>query len=64
MSVPIPEHCPVDPERAEAYLLGNMPAKEVPAFEDHFVACPKCEGVVRFVLAINKAVQKIRDSEK
>ena len=60
----IPERCPVDPERAETYLLGNMPAEEVRSFEDHFVACPKCEGVVRFVLAISKAAQKIRDSEK
>jgi hypothetical protein len=62
--VPTPEHCPVDPERAEAYLFGNMPADEARAFEDDFVACPKCEGVVRFVLAINKATQRIRELEK
>jgi anti-sigma factor RsiW len=64
MSVPIPEHCPVDPETAEAYLLGNMPPDEARAFEGHFIACPQCERVVRFVLAINQAARKIRDSEK
>jgi anti-sigma factor RsiW len=62
--VPIPKHCPVDPERAESYLLGNMPADEARAFEDHFVACPKCEGVVRFVLAMDRAAQRIRELEK
>ena len=60
----IPERYAVDPERARAYLLGNMPADEARAFENHFVACPKCEEVVHYVLAIDRAARRVRDSEE
>jgi hypothetical protein len=59
--MPIPERCPLGPERAEAYFLGNMPTDEARAFEAQFVACPKREGVVRFVLAMDQAAQRFRE---
>jgi hypothetical protein len=37
--MPSPKRCPADPEEtAEAYLLGNMPADEERAFENHCTA--------------------------
>jgi hypothetical protein len=64
-----PDHCPADPEEtAKAYLLFNLPADEARAFEDHFIACPRCAAILeetdRYVLATKQAAQRLRRSGK
>jgi hypothetical protein len=66
--MPSLEHCPVDPETAEVYLLSNMPADEAHAFEEHYSTCPLCTAILeetsRYLLAMEQAAQRPRDSEK
>jgi hypothetical protein len=60
------EQCPVDPEMAEAYLFPNIPAEEARVFEEHYLACPLCTAILeetsRYLLAMEQAAQRIRDS--
>jgi hypothetical protein len=61
----IPERCPVDPERARAFLLNNMPADEACAFEEHYITCTRCADILdATVLAMEQAAQRLRDSER
>jgi hypothetical protein len=48
---------------------GDVPARlhaadEARAFEDDFMARVKCEEAVRYVLATDQAVRRVRDSEE
>jgi hypothetical protein len=39
--------CTADPRSlAEAYLLSRMSPEEATAFEDHYIMCPKCAGML------------------
>jgi hypothetical protein len=61
-----PEHCPVDPETAETYLLSNMPAYTARVFEEHYITCPVCTAILeetcRYLLAMEQAAQRFRGS--
>ena len=65
-SMPIPEHCPADPEEtAEAYLHDTLPATEERAFYEHYVTCPGCNAILdAALLAMKQAAERIRELEK
>jgi hypothetical protein len=43
-----PKACPSDPASlAEAYLLNRLPPAEVEAFENHYIICPPCAGMLK-----------------
>ena len=62
---PAPNRCPADPEDvAEAYVIGNLPDAAAAAFEEHYIACNRCLGVVEatedFVRAMRSAARELR----
>jgi anti-sigma factor RsiW len=57
--------CPADPEQtAESYILGNLPRQALAAFEDHYLTCSHCAGLVEemahYVVAMQTALRRQR----
>ena len=64
-----PDHCPADPqEAAVAYLLGELRTDGARVFEEHYITCPRCAGILeetdQYVLAMKQATQRLRRSKK
>jgi hypothetical protein len=60
--------CPADPaEVAEAYCMGTLSPAEAAAFEEHYLACPACAGILkdvgRYVRAIATSARRIRKTD-
>ena len=59
------EGCSTDPEgTAEAYCLGTLTASEAQGFENHYIACSRCAGIVEnadtYVSSIQQAARRVR----
>lgn len=57
--------CPPDVEEiAEAYCMGRLPSKDRVAFEDHYITCTHCRGIVvsadEYVRAMKMALRRLR----
>ena len=62
-------HCPPDVEEiAEAYCMETLDRPARLAFEEHYLACPRCASVVastdKYVRAMRTALQRLRMEEK
>jgi hypothetical protein len=60
-----PNQCPADPDEiAEAYLLHHLAPEETRAFEDHYMTCGRCAGIVAdaeaFIVAMKRAAESLR----
>ena len=60
-----PDLCPPDPEEtAEAYLLYHLPPDQARVFEDHYITCARCAGIVEntdtFIVAMRRAAERLR----
>ena len=61
--------CPKDPEEiAESYILGNLSGVALAAFEDHYLTCGRCAGLVEeaahFVVAMQNALRRERSHRR
>jgi anti-sigma factor RsiW len=66
--MPMARGCPKDPaEVAEQYCMGTLPEEAARAFEEHYVACPRCAARVddtqQFVDAMRNAAKRIRGGD-
>ena len=62
-------HCPPDVEEiAEAYCMETLDRPASLAFENHYLACPRCASVVastdEYVRSIRRALARLRMEEK
>jgi len=62
-------HCPPDVEEiAEAYCMETLDRPASLAFENHYLACPRCASVVastdEYVRSIRRALERLRMEEK
>jgi hypothetical protein len=60
--------CPADPEEvAEGYCMGTLSPGEAAAFEEHYLACPACAGILEnvdtYVRAIATAARRLRAAD-
>ena len=59
-------HCPPNPEEtAEAYCMGTLVDQDnLVAFEEHYLACPRCSAIVeeteRYVRAMQSDGRRFR----
>lgn len=52
-------NCPLDVvELAEAYLLNRLPAPEAAAFEEHYLACPRCAEILEREQGLHDAIRE------
>ena len=62
-------HCPPDVEEiAEAYCMETLDRPASLAFENHYLACPRCASVVastdEYVRSIRRALERLRMERK
>ena len=62
--------CPADPHKtAEDYLLHHLSPTECAAYEDHYLGCGLCAGLLmaleQYIRAMNEAAEQLkRDSQE
>jgi anti-sigma factor RsiW len=53
------DRCPVDYRATMlAYTSGRLTSEEAAAFEDHYLACPRCAEGLQFTTAFVRAVER------
>jgi anti-sigma factor RsiW len=60
-----PDRCPDDlAETAEAYCMSGLAEEDAQAFEEHYLACPKCAAEVEHAQESTHAMQAAADQAR